>query len=150
MDENNPDITSLTNYIVELKSQIGYLEELLKIKCDSELDVQIYIKKNKELTIQIIELKTQVEELTNHLHKYTNGDNHKKYYEKNKLKIIENGASYLSKLKEENPDKLKEYRKTAYKNRKKKLLGKVEIEEVVVGVVVEVFENIEGKIINNI
>jgi hypothetical protein len=39
---------------------------------------------------------------------------------------MEKSKSYLQKLKEENPDKLKEYRKTAYLNRKNK---KKEIEE---------------------
>ena len=35
--------------------------------------------------------------------------------------VKEKGKSYLHKLKEENPDKLKEYRRTAYLNRKSKL-----------------------------
>jgi hypothetical protein len=34
---------------------------------------------------------------------------------------MENGANYLHKLKEENPDKLKEYRRRAYLKRKEKL-----------------------------
>ena len=37
-----------------------------------------------------------------------------KYYEKNKEKVMQNGANYLNKLKEENPDKLKEYRRRSY------------------------------------
>ena len=40
---------------------------------------------------------------------------------KNKEKVKEGGANYLKKLKEENPDKLKEYRRTAYLNKKNKL-----------------------------
>jgi len=50
-----------------------------------------------------------VNELREHLKKYTNGDNHKRYYEKNKEKVKEGGAKYLQKLKEENPEKLREY-----------------------------------------
>ena len=66
-------------------------------------------------------LKQHVNELEERLKKYTSGKNHKKYYEKNKEKVMENGANYLHKLKEENPDKLKEYRRRAYLKRKEKL-----------------------------
>jgi predicted MPP superfamily phosphohydrolase len=65
-------------------------------------------------------LKKCINELEERLKKYTCGKNHKTYYEKNKEKVIENGANYLKKLKEENPEKLKEYRKRAYQNRKRK------------------------------
>ena len=66
-------------------------------------------------------LKEKVIELEERLQKYTNSSGHKKYYNKNKEKVIENGANYLHKLKEENPDKLKEYRRRAYLKRKEKL-----------------------------
>ena len=66
-------------------------------------------------------LKQRINELENKLKKYTCGKNHKKYYEKNKEKVIENGANYLKKLKEENPERLKEYRRRAYLKRKEKL-----------------------------
>jgi len=66
-------------------------------------------------------LKEKVIQLEERLKKYTRGKNHKKYYEKNKEKVIETGANYLQKLKEENPDKLKEYRRRAYLKRKEKL-----------------------------
>jgi predicted MPP superfamily phosphohydrolase len=65
-------------------------------------------------------LKKCINELEERLKKYTCGKNHKTYYEKNKEKVIENGANYLKKLKEENPEKLKEYRKRAYQIRKRK------------------------------
>ena len=71
---------------------------------------------------EIEELRGKVFELEEKLKKYTNGDNHKRYYEKNKEIIKEAGSNYLKKLKEENPEKLKEYRKRAYQNRKEKLL----------------------------
>jgi predicted MPP superfamily phosphohydrolase len=64
------------------------------------------------------ELKNKVQELEDKLKKYTNGDNHKRYYEKNKEKIKEQGTTYLKKLKEENPEKLKEYRRTYYLKKK--------------------------------
>ena len=67
------------------------------------------------------ELLTKIDELTTRLHKYTNGENHKRYYEKNKEKIKQSGATYLQKLKAENPEKIKEYSKRAYANKKKKM-----------------------------
>jgi hypothetical protein len=57
-----------------------------------------------ELQKEIDELKAKNIELEERLKKYTNGDNHKRYYEKNK----EQGTTYLKKLKEENPEKLKD------------------------------------------
>ena len=77
-------------------------------------DIEIIKKENEELK------KTNAE-LEERLKKYTNGDNHKRYYEKNKEKVKEIGTNYLQKLKEENPEKLKEYRKRAYQKRKEKI-----------------------------
>jgi predicted MPP superfamily phosphohydrolase len=67
------------------------------------------------------DLKKKITELEERLKKYTNGDNHKRYYEKNKEKYKELGANYLQKLKQENPEKLREYRQRAYQNRKEKM-----------------------------
>ena len=67
-------------------------------------------------------LKLRVVDLEEKLKKYTNGDNHKRYYEKNKEQIKEAGSNYLKKLKEENPEKLKEYRQRAYQKRKGKIV----------------------------
>lgn len=78
------------------------------------MDITELIKENEKLKTEIIELKEQ-------LKKYTYGNTHKRYYEKNKEKVKEGGANYLKKLKEKNPEKLKEYRRTAYENKKKKL-----------------------------
>ena len=77
-------------------------------------EIEIIKKENEELK------KTNAE-LEERLKKYTNGDNHKRYYEKNKEKVKEIGTNYLQKLKEENPEKLKEYRKRAYQKRKEKI-----------------------------
>lgn len=66
-------------------------------------------------------LKQRINELEERLKKYTSGKNHKRYYEKNKEKVIKSGAIYLKKLKEENPEKIKEYRRRAYLKRKEKL-----------------------------
>jgi len=66
-------------------------------------------------------LKQRINELEERLKKYTCGKNHKTYYEKNKQKVMEDGANYLQKLKEKNPEKLKEYRQRAYQKRKEKM-----------------------------
>ncbi len=79
----------------------------------------------KKLNAKIKELKMQNNEIEQRLKKYTNGENHKRYYEKNKEKIKETGASYLQKLKVENPEKIKEYSHRAYLNQKNKKLKKL-------------------------
>jgi hypothetical protein len=66
-------------------------------------------------------LKQRINELEEKLKKYTNGNNHKNYYEKNKELVKVKGSMYLKKLKEENPDKIKEYAKRAYLKKKEKL-----------------------------
>jgi hypothetical protein len=73
-------------------------------------------------------LKQRVNELEEKLKKYTNGNNHKNYYEKNKEIVKEKGSMYLKKLKEEKPEKIKEYAKRAYLKKKEKL--KKENEEI--------------------
>lgn len=77
------------------------------------MNITELVKENEKLKKEIIELKEQ-------LKKYTYGNTHRRYYEKNKEKIKEDRINYLKKLKEENPEKLKEYRKKAYENQKKK------------------------------
>jgi hypothetical protein len=88
-------------------------------KFSAELDVAI--NENKFLKQINSDLLSKIDELTTRLHKYTNGENHKRYYEKNKEKIKQSGATYLQKLKAENPEKIKEYSKRAYANKKKKI-----------------------------
>ena len=44
----------------------------------------------------------------------------RKYYEAHKQEVKDKARVYLDNLKETNPDKLKQYRHTAYLNRKKK------------------------------
>lgn len=90
---------------------------------------QIYIKvlNYKTMDIDAInkenqQLKQRILELEEHLKKYTNSLGHRKYYEKNKEKVMKNANSYLKKLAEENPEKLKEYRRRAYLNRKERLI----------------------------
>jgi len=63
-------------------------------------------------------LKARILELENRLKKYTNSEGHKRYYDKNKDRIIKNANAYLKKLSEDNPEKLKEYRRRAYVKRR--------------------------------
>jgi len=74
----------------------------------------------EELYNEIHNLRSQVQLLKSQLEKYTNNDRHKRYYNNNKDKIKQNARRYIERLKDENPEKLKEYRKKAYMNRKQR------------------------------
>jgi|UniRef100_A0A6C0JJI4 hypothetical protein len=74
---------------------------------------------------KIAQLQGEIDRLHAQLEKYTNNERHRKYYEKNKERVKENAKIYLNKLKDENPDKLKEYRHRAYLKRKDKLANEV-------------------------
>jgi hypothetical protein len=66
-------------------------------------------------------LKKKNIELEEKLRSYTNTERNKRYYEKNSEKVKEKAKNYMEKMKTENPEKLKEWRHTAYINRKAKL-----------------------------
>ena len=77
---------------------------------------------------EVIELKQKIEkmekyitELEEHLKKYTNNNRHLKYYENNKEVVKERTKNYVDKLKIENPEKLKEWRRNYYLKKKEKL-----------------------------
>jgi hypothetical protein len=89
--------------------------------CDTiEYDTTKLVSRESELIGIINTLQQKIEDLEIRLKKYTNGENHKRYYEKNKNKIKETGSTYLKKLKEENPEKIKEYSRNAYLKKKQK------------------------------
>lgn len=69
---------------------------------------------NKEMA----DIRVKYDQCKAQLEKYTNNDRHKRYYEQNKDRVKANAKQYLNRLKEENPDKLKEYRHRAYVKRK--------------------------------
>ena len=79
-----------------------------------------------KLKNEIEELKNKNIELEEKLKSYTNPTRNKKYYEKNSDTVKENAKNYIEKIKETNPEKLKEWRHQAYLNRKAKLKIKVE------------------------
>jgi hypothetical protein len=78
------------------------------------MDIEAILKENQELKVLVAELQDK-------LKKYSNPESCQKFYEKNKEKIIQTSNERLKKLKEMNPDKLKEYRRNAYLKRKEKL-----------------------------
>jgi FtsZ-binding cell division protein ZapB len=78
-------------------------------------------EENNKLKLEIEELKQRTNELEEKLKSYTNPTRNKKYYEKNSDVVKEKAKSYMEKIKETNPEKLKEWRHNAYLNRKAKL-----------------------------
>ena len=81
------------------------------------------IEKNNinELITEIENLKLKNKELEDKLKSYTNSTRHKKYYEKNSDVVKERAKNYMDKIKESNPEKLKEWRHNAYIKRKEKI-----------------------------
>ena len=77
-----------------------------------------------KLKLEIEELKNRNNELEEKLKSYTNPIRNKKYYEKNSDIVKEKAKNYMEKIKETNPEKLKEWRHNAYLNRKAKLKAK--------------------------
>ena len=64
-----------------------------------------------KLKIDIEELKNKNNELEEKLKAYTNPARNKKYYEKNSDIVKEKAKNYMGKIKETNPDPIKEYNK---------------------------------------
>ena len=90
------------------------MEELTNYK-------QLYEEKINEINI----LNNKINELSEHLKKYTSHKGSKIYYEKNKDIILEKNKEYVRTYKDNlSPEKIKKYNKKAYENRKKKLLNK--------------------------
>ena len=82
----------------------------------------------KQLEEENALLRNENKELLEKLKK--NDDSRKKYYEEHKDVVNEKAKQRLKKMAEENPDKLKEYRRTAYLNRKEKLKNTMKIEPI--------------------
>ena len=87
------------------------MEELTNYK-------QLYEQKLNE----IIELNNKIIELSEHLKKYTSHKGSKVYYQKNKDNILEKNKEYVRTYKDNlSSEKIKEYNKRAYENRKKNM-----------------------------
>jgi len=75
----------------------------------------------EELINENYELKNKINELTEHLKKYTSHKGAKTYYEKNKVIILDKNKEYIKSYRENlSSDKVKEYNKRAYEKRKNK------------------------------
>ena len=75
----------------------------------------------KKLKLEIEKIKLENNNLKDHLKKYTNPEKNKRFYQKNKDKIIKKANERLANLPKE---KLQEYRRRAYLKRKEKLQNK--------------------------
>ena len=73
----------------------------------------------EELTKEIIFLKEENAKLKELLQKYTHSQ--KEYYEKNKELVMLKASENIKKLKETNPEKIKEYARRSYLKKKEKL-----------------------------
>ena len=78
---------------------------------ENEKNINFFIKENKMLKEENAKLKNLVEHYIN---------SRKTYYEKNKEIVNEKATARLKKLTEEDPEKIKEYRRKAYLNQKEK------------------------------
>jgi hypothetical protein len=74
-----------------------------------------------KMKAEIEALKIKNTELEEKLKTYTSNHRHKKYYDNNTEVVIQRAKNYMDKMKETNPEKIKEWRHTAYLNRKEKL-----------------------------
>jgi hypothetical protein len=90
-----------------------------------KLYIHIYNMNDMNEFIKLIEenkeLKKKINELEDKLKSYTNNHRHKKYYDNNTEIVKKRAKNYMDKIKETNPEKLKEWRHNAYLNRKAKL-----------------------------
>ena len=83
--------------------------------------MNIDIIKYNKLKLINEELMIKNAELEERLKIYTNNTRHKKYYENNSNIVKERAKNYMQKIKETNPDKIKEWSRNAYLNKKEKL-----------------------------
>ena len=83
----------------------------------NNINIEDYNKLKKDYD----ELVNKNKELEEKLKSYTSNHRHKKYYENNSEVVKERAKKYMDKVKETNPEKLKEWRHNAYLKRKAKL-----------------------------
>ena len=83
--------------------------------------MNIDINEYNKLKLINEELLIKNKELEEKLKSYTNNNRHKKYYENNSNTVKERAKKYMEKIKETNPEKIKEWSRNAYLNKKLKL-----------------------------
>jgi hypothetical protein len=84
------------------------------------MDIEELLHKIKQVEEEKQNILNENDKLKQLLQNYN--DSRKNYYEKNKEIIKAKAKQGLKKLADENPEKLKEYRKNAYIKRKEKLM----------------------------
>lgn len=72
----------------------------------------------EKLKLIIQEKNKEIQDLKDHLKKYTSPERNKKYYEKNKDSILKKSYDHHKQI---NKEKIKEYNRKAYLKRKEKL-----------------------------
>ena len=77
--------------------------------------MEALVKENEELRQQLKQLQEDHQQYTQNV-----VDSKRKYYESNKEIVKEKALQRLKKIAEDNPEKIKEYRKNAYLKRKEK------------------------------
>jgi hypothetical protein len=82
----------------------------------NNINIEEYNKLKKDYD----DLINKNKELEEKLKSYTSNHRHKKYYENNTEIVKERAKKYMDKVKESNPEKLKEWRHNAYIKRKEK------------------------------
>ncbi len=94
--------------------------------------VQALQDENTKLKLEIENLKRENEDITARLKKYTTNPSYKNYYNQHKDVVQETQKRYMNKLKEEDPERVKEYRRIAnqkYREKKKSEKQNAKIEE---------------------
>lgn len=66
--------------------------------------IEDLLKENEELKAKIVQLEES-------LQKYTNSDRHKRYYEKNKEKVKARAKEYMERMRVENPEMIREWKR---------------------------------------
>jgi len=83
--------------------------------------MNIDIIEYNKLKLMNEELLIKNKELEDKLKSYTNNNRHKKYYKNNSDIVKDRAKKYMEKIKETNPEKLKQWSRNAYLNKKEKL-----------------------------
>ena len=109
--ENTNDKDELILHLLTFQTPILYSENYIKILLLYKYQMEQLIKENQEL-------KNEIDNLKKELHKYSHSQ--KEYYENNKNELIKKSNERLKKIAEENPDKIKQYRRNAYLKQKEK------------------------------
>ena len=75
-------------------------------------------KENAELKLKLENASKEITELKESLKKYTNSKGCQRYCEAHKEEVKTRAKTYMDKLRSENPEKIKEWRRNAYLRKK--------------------------------